>query len=227
MVSDIVIIGAGGTSRDLIELIEAINDDKQCWNLLGILDDDLAIQGQEVFGYPVLGTTSFMKCRRFSGVYSAIGVANERQLLVRKEIRNRLRLPTDRYPALIHPSAIVSRRSDLSSGTIIMSGVSCAGRVVIGAGAIILQNCAIGHDVGLNDFVTVSITVAIGGSARIEEGAYLGMGCSIAPGTKVGRQAVIGMGAVVIRNVPDHCVVVGNPAHIISMPSSYLLEALS
>jgi UDP-2-acetamido-3-amino-2,3-dideoxy-glucuronate N-acetyltransferase len=40
----------------------------------------------------------------------------------------------------------------------------------------------------------------------------LGANCTILPGVTVGRFAMVGSGAVVTRNVPDHAIVVGNPA---------------
>ena len=47
---------------------------------------------------------------------------------------------------------------------------------------------------------------------RIGAGASLGAGCVILPGIKIGKNALIGAGAVVTKNVPDDMVVVGNPA---------------
>lgn len=217
MAKEIVVVGVGGTSRDLIELLEAINEGKRHWDIIGLLDDDPAVHGTEVFGYPVLGSTQLIRSDRLANVNVAIGVANERQLLIRKQIRSRLALPPERYPALVHPTASVSRRSRVSEGAVIMAGVSCSGRVAIGSGVIILQNCAIGHEAQLADFSSVSITVSIGGSAQIGEGAYLGIGSSILPGCKIGKQAIVGMGAVVIRDVPNYAVVVGNPARVISI----------
>lgn len=37
----------------------------------------------------------------------------------------------------------------------------------------------------------------------------------IIPGVKIGNNVVVGAGAVVTKDVPDNCVVVGNPARIL------------
>jgi acetyltransferase-like isoleucine patch superfamily enzyme len=50
---------------------------------------------------------------------------------------------------------------------------------------------------------------------RIARGAFLGIGSAIMPGVTVGVGAYVGAGAVVTKDVPDHAVVVGNPAHVI------------
>ena len=49
----------------------------------------------------------------------------------------------------------------------------------------------------------------------IEEGASVGGGCTLLPGVRIGRYALVGAGAVVTRDVPAHGLVVGNPARLV------------
>lgn len=49
----------------------------------------------------------------------------------------------------------------------------------------------------------------------IEKGAYVGTAAIILAGVTVGRESVIGAGAVVTKDIPDHCVSVGVPAKVI------------
>lgn len=49
----------------------------------------------------------------------------------------------------------------------------------------------------------------------IEDNAWLGGGAIILPGVRIGRNAVVGAGSVVPRDVPANTVVVGNPARVI------------
>jgi len=49
----------------------------------------------------------------------------------------------------------------------------------------------------------------------VEQGASIGANATILPGIRIGRNAMIGAGAVVTRSVPPHAIVVGNPAKII------------
>ncbi|WP_282276410.1 WxcM-like domain-containing protein [Stenotrophomonas sp. PS02297] len=49
----------------------------------------------------------------------------------------------------------------------------------------------------------------------IEQGASIGANATILPGVRIGRNAMIGAGAVVTRSVPPNAIVVGNPAKII------------
>lgn len=52
------------------------------------------------------------------------------------------------------------------------------------------------------------------GRILIRYGAALGAGAIVLPGVAVGRWALVGAGAVVTRNVPDHGIVAGNPARL-------------
>lgn len=49
----------------------------------------------------------------------------------------------------------------------------------------------------------------------IEDNVWIGGGAILLPGVKVGRNSVVGAGAVVTREVPPNTVVVGNPARVI------------
>lgn len=49
----------------------------------------------------------------------------------------------------------------------------------------------------------------------VRKGASLGANCTILPGLTVGESAMVGAGAVVVRDVPDFAVVTGNPARVV------------
>ena len=49
----------------------------------------------------------------------------------------------------------------------------------------------------------------------IEEYAKIGANSTILPGIKIGKHALIGAGSVVVKDVPEYAVVVGNPGNII------------
>jgi UDP-2-acetamido-3-amino-2,3-dideoxy-glucuronate N-acetyltransferase len=50
----------------------------------------------------------------------------------------------------------------------------------------------------------------------IKRGASIGANATIRCGVTIGRWAMVGAGAVVTRNVPDHGLVVGNPARLVA-----------
>jgi UDP-2-acetamido-3-amino-2,3-dideoxy-glucuronate N-acetyltransferase len=46
----------------------------------------------------------------------------------------------------------------------------------------------------------------------VKKGATIGANATIVCGATLGRYSFVGAGGVVTRNVPDHCLVLGNPA---------------
>lgn len=76
------------------------------------------------------------------------------------------------------------------------------------------------HDCSIGDFVTFAPGVKCNGNVVIEDHAYIGAGAILRQGKpgsplRVGRGAAVGMGAVVLDDVPENAVVVGNPAKVI------------
>lgn len=75
----------------------------------------------------------------------------------------------------------------------------------------------IAHDCVIGNYVTFAPGVKCNGNIRIEDHAYIGTGAILKQGTPdnplvIGAGAIIGMGAVVTKNVAPGAVVVGNPA---------------
>jgi acetyltransferase-like isoleucine patch superfamily enzyme len=96
-------------------------------------------------------------------------------------------------------------------------GVTLEDGVMIGAGTIFTNdryprgtNVTITElrDSGPNDHIF---------STRVEQGASVGAGCTIGSDLVIGRWALVGMGAVVTRDVAPFHLVVGNPAHAIAI----------
>lgn len=115
----------------------------------------------------------------------------------------------------IHPSAIISERSQLGNGNMILHGVIVQAQTKVGDHVIINTGASVDHDCEIGDFVHLAPGTVICGSVKIGEGAFIGAGAVIIPGIKIGAWATVGAGAVVIHDVPDNALAVGNPARVI------------
>ena len=60
---------------------------------------------------------------------------------------------------------------------------------------------------------------------EIGDDVFLGAGAIVLPGVKIGNRVVIGAGSIVTNNVPDNCVVAGNPSKVICTIDEYLEKA--
>jgi UDP-2-acetamido-3-amino-2,3-dideoxy-glucuronate N-acetyltransferase len=124
--------------------------------------------------------------------------------------------------------------SHVLAGSDIGRGCTIGQNVVIGPDVTVGANCKIQNNVSVYKGVTLEEGVFCGPSmvftnvynpraeirkmdeARptlVKRGATIGANATIVCGTTIGRYAFIGAGAVVIDDVPDHALVVGNPAH--------------
>jgi UDP-perosamine 4-acetyltransferase len=56
---------------------------------------------------------------------------------------------------------------------------------------------------------------ALGGGAQVGAGSYLGLGARVRDHVRIGERTLVGMGAVVVANLPDQVRVHGVPARVI------------
>lgn len=203
---NIVIVGAGGFGREVAWLIEDINKVKKEWNIIGFVDDNEDIQGTEVNGYKVVGNIDWLKNQKLN-VVSAIG-----NPIIKKKIMQRLENTMNTYPVLIHPSVIYSERVSFGEGSIICAGNIITVNIEIGKHVIVNLDCTIGHDTVIGDYTTILPSVNISGCVTTGECVNIGTSSALIQGVTIGKNTVIGAGAVVIKDLPANCTAVGSPA---------------
>jgi sugar O-acyltransferase (sialic acid O-acetyltransferase NeuD family) len=210
MVQDIIIMGVGGTGREVAEVIEDINSLGRKWNLLGFLDDDPQKLGTEYNGYPVLGpigtATQYPTCQ------FVVVLGSPRDLPLTKRVVERLALDGSKFATIVHPSAQVSRYADLAPGTIVMQNCIITTNAKIGRHVLVMFGSSIAHDCVVDDYVIIAPHSALAGYVCIGEGCYIGTNASIIQKVKIGPWSCVGMGAAVFSDVPPHTTVMGNPA---------------
>ena len=209
---DLYIIGAGGFGREVVWLIERINQVEASWNIKGFIDDNTAIQGKIEDDYLVMGGTDYLlEQQKEIWVVCAVGSAK-----VRKNIIEKLQVnPNIRFATVIDPSVILSDRIKIGEGTIICAGTILTVDITIGNHVIINLDCTLGHDDVIEDFVTIYPSVNVSGNVVVETCAELGTGMQIIQGKKIGKESILGAGAVVVKDIPEKCTAVGSPARVI------------
>jgi acetyltransferase EpsM len=198
-----VIYGASGHGKVIAEILESNGIDD-----LVFVDDRPS--GNTFLGYPLLHTSALEQLQPHNVV---IAVGNNR---IRKVISENL---TYNFSKAIHPSAQISKRSEIGEGTVVMAGVSVNSGSNIGKHVILNTNCSIDHDCIIADFVHVSPNAALAGNVIVGEGTHIGIGASVIQGISIGKYVTVGAGAVIIEDVPDYAVIVGVPGKIIKYNS--------
>lgn len=126
----------------------------------------------------------------------------------------------------------IGRNTLIEDFTVINNG---AGDIIIGndsrigIGSVIIGPVIIGNKVGLGQHVFISgfnhgyedgdrdsnEQELVIRPVYIDDETHIGSNSVILPGVRLGKRVQVGAGSVVTKNVPDFCVVVGNPAKII------------
>ena len=122
--------------------------------------------------------------------------------------------------AIILEGAIVGDECNICAHTYIEGNVTVGDRVTIKSGVFLWEGARIGNDVFLgpnatftNDRFPRSKKYPDSFSNIIvEDGASIGANATLLPGIKVGKNAMVGAGAVVTKDVPENAVMVGIPA---------------
>lgn len=101
------------------------------------------------------------------------------------------------FATAVHPSAIISPKSSVGVGSVVMQGAIIQSSAVVGRHCIINTAASVDHDCVVEDFVHISPHATLCGNVFVGEGSQ------------------VGAGAVVMRDVPDNVLVMGNPARVV------------
>jgi maltose O-acetyltransferase len=106
----------------------------------------------------------------------------------------------------------IGTRSGIGQGSEIHGGVTIGDEVMLAPRVVVL---ALNHR-----FDRLDVPIGHQGDTplrcpRIEDGAWIGLGAIILPGRTIGREAVVGAGAVVTSDVAPYDIVAGNPAQVV------------
>ena len=181
----IIILGINGNCIDIAEAVEAMAQAGADVRVLGYLDDADAAQGRMVGGYPVLGRIA--AAADFPHALFVNGIGSTRSFRAKRALIAATGLPEKRWATVIHPAAFVSRHAQIGHGTVLLAH-ACVGYGVLASAACVSGGCV------------------------IEDNVYLGANSSIREGLSIGAGALIGMGAVVVKDIPPGVTAFGNPA---------------
>lgn len=208
---DIIIVGASGLGREIADWIEDINDVSPTWNILGFLDDNLKALNGYPTDYQVIGKISEWKPKPSEWFVCGLAFPD-----VKRHCVELLQSKGAKFATIIHPSAIISKFSDIGEGTVITQRSGLNTNTKVGKFVTLLES-RMGHDSSIGDFSTLSGDCNINGHVSIGNDVYVSCGVSIAPSKKIGDGAKIGIGSIVISNVKPGVTVFGNPAKKIEM----------
>lgn len=189
----LILIGAGAYAREVIDAALEIGFDIE-----GVISDS-----EPKFDTRWIGKFSDIEewSQKNIPFFFAIGATD------RKSIEKRDRLFKGIVDYDIEFVNIISRNSHVSKSVKFGKNNYIAPGVVINTGAVlndnilINNNAVIGHDVIINSNSLISGNVFIGGNTSIGSNVLIGPGANILQGLNISDQAVISVGATVLRSL--------------------------
>ncbi len=124
------------------------------------------------------------------------------------------------YP-VVAENVMIMDQVQQGDGGILAPFVTITSNVKIGKSFQANLYSYVAHDCVIGDYVTFAPSVKCNGNVVVEDHVYIGTGAIIKQGKcgrplKIGKGAIVGMGAVVTKNVPAGKTVIGNPARLLS-----------
>jgi sugar O-acyltransferase (sialic acid O-acetyltransferase NeuD family) len=206
---DVVILGAGGHGRVVLEILRAAGK----FRPVGFLDANASLSGVEIADIPVLGSVNQLPRltqQKIRGAIVAIGDNRVRRSYARLVIDAGIELIN-----AIHPSAVIATTASLGSNIVIAPGAIVCTDAKVDDSSIINTGAVIDHECQISEGAHICPGALLAGRVRVGTGAFVGMGAKIIQCLTIGDEAIVGAGAVVLSDVPDGVTVVGVPARVV------------
>lgn len=199
----IFVFGASGHAKVVIDIIER----QGLYEIVFLADDHLALKGQYVYGYPIIGGKEDLLV---SGVRRGIVAIGSNR--ARRAVAGWLRDNAFDLVSAVHPSAQLARGVIIGSGSVVMAGAIINADSIIGQDVIVNTRAGIDHDNTIGDGVHIAPGTTLCGTVNVGDESFICAGATIIPNLTIGSNVTVGAGSTVIRAVADGVTVVGSPA---------------
>ncbi len=201
----IILIGAGGHAKVVIELLSASGYQVHC--CVGHASDP-----SHCLTVPVMkeeNALSLLYHQGFKLAFVAVGDNSTRARIGKELMQQGFSLVN-----AISPSAIVSPSASIGIGVAIMSGAIINANASIDNFAIINTGATIDHDCIIGEAAHIAPQCALAGNVVIGEQSFLGVGSKVIPKMQIGNNVMLGAGSVVVSHIPASVTAFGVPATI-------------
>lgn len=201
----ICILGTGGFGREVLCCLmdQIAKTNLKIEEIACFMEIDKNYKEEKIMGIDVIPQSKFDPT--LYSVFVAIGDPNTRKRAVDN-------LPPETtYATIIHPSAVISKWVEIGEGSIITAGTILTCNIKIGKHAHLNLLTTIGHDCIIGDFFTTAPAANISGNCQFGNCVYFGTNSAVRQGVNICDNVTIGMGGIVVKDITEEGVYIGNP----------------
>lgn len=206
----IFIIGAGGHAKVLLESLRQ-NPDVE---IRGFLEIDNQLIGKSILTMPIYEQAAIFKKYTPKDIILVNGIGSISIPTLRGAQFKKLKKSGYQFFSVFHPTAYYSTDVVFGEGSQILARSTILTGSKIGVDTIVNTAASIDHDCNIGNHVHIAPGVVLSGSVTIDDFCHIGTGAKIIQGIHIGKNSLVGAGAVVISDLPPNSCVAGVPARI-------------
>lgn len=201
MTEAVAIFGTGGFAR---EVACVLHDLGRGHEIVAFHEPDEVFEPRTLLGVDVRSQSAFDPAQ----ARAVVGIGNP---ATREKVVSELPSGTV-FETLVHPTAVLSQWVRLGEGSIVCAGAVLTCQITLGRHCQLNLNSTVGHDCTFGDFCTVAPGANISGNVELGARVDVGTQAAFRQRIRVCDDAIIGMGAVVVKDIVEPGTYVGVPA---------------
>lgn len=208
----LIIVGGSGSGEISMSVFQEVNKITNEWIIEGYLND--IVEPGKYFGkYKILGPSEAVVDYVNKGYFIHYALHfNAKKKEERINLFESYNIPAEANATAVHPRAYLDPSTKIGYGCVICANAATSFGAKIENYIHMYTNSFVGHDSVLRNYSTMAAHSVIGARNNIGIGSHVGLNSTTREDINIGKYAIVGMGAVVTKEVEDYSVVAGNPA---------------
>jgi sugar O-acyltransferase (sialic acid O-acetyltransferase NeuD family) len=201
---DIVIIGYGGHAYVVIDALVELNCPIKYYA-------DINSTELNPFNLRYLGNEQSPESEGWNmNISYVLGIGNNK---IREKIGKNILERNSDLLTVVHPFSNISKKTEIGKGVFISKGALVNPLTSIHDFVVLNTGCIIEHECTIEQAAHIAPGAVLAGNVYVGKRSFVGANAVVKQGVRIGDDVVIGAGSVILKDIPDGSIFVGNPAH--------------